>query len=149
MNAMNRLTRFLAPRPAKPARIPIVDRNEAVAALVERCGRITPDEALGLAGFWATAEQDPIVAAAIAEGWRLARQAGPDVDEAANAADWSFRWTLGIPSDGALYADTDPIAGRAIRAIKARAAAVVAGDAIPVDLARALGGPWQEAIDTA
>ena len=41
-----------------------------------------------------------------------------------------FRWTLGIASDGVIYADTDPFAGRAIQAIRIHALAVAARDRI-------------------
>jgi hypothetical protein len=134
-------------KPTKSVNIPIADRDPAVAALVKRCGRITQDEASVLAAAWRGIEDDLRAGATIAEGRRLARQAGPDADEAAEAADWAFRWTLGIPCDGAIYADTLPFEGRAIAAIRSRAMVVALGDAIPADVAEAMSGPWLEAID--
>jgi hypothetical protein len=122
--------------------------HAAVAELVDRCRRITVGEAEWLAGAWVSVEEDPAVLAKIQDGERLAQEAGSDVDRAASEADWAFREALGYPGDGAIYADTDPIHGRAIRAIRAHAIAVAAHGAIPPELAAAMSRPWYEAIDT-
>jgi hypothetical protein len=132
-----------APEPAGFA----VDRDPVVAALVERCARITRDETSHLAGAWATIEGDADAHAALAEGARLAGLAAPHAEEAAANADWAFRVTLSIPGDGSLYAAHDPIHGRAIEAIRMRALAVAARDALPPDVAEAMSDPWRQAMD--
>ena len=129
--------------PVGQANLPVVERDPVIAALVARCGEITAEEAGRLASAWATVEDDHIASADVAEGHR---QAGLDADEAADAADWAFRSTLGIPSDGALYADTDPFAGRAIKAIRAHATAVAARSTFSPALAAVMSGPWRAAI---
>jgi hypothetical protein len=140
MNAVNWLSDLLAPAAS------IDEPDYAVAALVDRCGRLTAEETDRLAGAWATVEGDPRTSALIAEGHQAARALGSRADQAADDADWAFRWTLGIPSDGALYADNDPIAGRAIRAIRARAAAIATRNALASDLTAAMSAPWHEVI---
>jgi hypothetical protein len=130
--------------PSPVVRYGIVDRDPAVASLVERCGRITPEETRRLAGAWAAVEADPEVRSSILEG---ERRCGADADEAADAADWAFRKTLRIPGDGALYAPHDPVYGRAIRTIHSHAMAVAAGALLPAALAEAMSGPWREAIE--
>jgi hypothetical protein len=121
----------------------VVERDAVVAALVERCGRLTAGEAAALAGAWAAIEDDAGVLSAISEG---RSQAGPDAVAAADDADWAFRRTLGIPSDGAIYAPTHPIEGRAINAITAHAVAIAGRDRITPAFAAIMSGPWHAAL---
>jgi hypothetical protein len=125
------------------------ERSSALAAFVQRCGRLTSEEAHRLAGAQAMVEDDPAAMAAIKEGVARVTAASPDAMAAADAADWAFRCTLPIPGDGILYAAHDPIWGRAISAISAHAMAVVAQEQIPADVAGAMSRAWNQAVDPA
>ena len=122
-----------------------VPPSPQAAPFVERCGRITQGEINRLAGAWGSLERDIERHRDLAEGARLAITV-PGAAEAADEADWAFRWTLGIPGDGALYAAGDPIYGRAIQAIRMRALAVAGIDTLPGRVVEAMSGPWVEAV---
>ena len=147
MSWLSKFRAALATLQIEPVVIPVIERDPAVAALVERCGRLTGEELAGLHRAWRAVDMDPEAEATIWAGQRLACIAAPDADRAADDADWAFRWTLEIPSDGAAYAAHDPLAGPIINAIRAHVMAVAAGDGIPADTAAAMSGPWREAVD--
>lgn len=120
--------------------------EQSIVAYIARCERISAAESRRLAAAWAMLEDDAESSAGVAAGIRLAKEI-PIAVEASDRADWAFRGTLAIPGDNALYADLDPILGRAINAIRARALAIGAGGHLAADLSVAMSRPWRVATD--
>jgi hypothetical protein len=147
VNWFSRLLASRAATPPDPAPASIVERDPVVAALIERCSRLTGVEGAALHGALRAVERDPHRLARIREGRRLAVEALPEaVREAESAAEYAYCALLEIPSDGMLYAYHDPAYGPTIAAIWAHAAAVAARDVLPVDVADVMSGPWREAV---